>query len=180
MSVWSQPGCWNLLKVPRWSLQLRWEPLIYLLARAGPVGVITYFHLRMELEFRSLSFQPFPDPKRRPSHLVVWRCLVTCPMMISTTLGINWKATSSNHIVTKLLVTEKASVLDTLCVTENCFLWHVTLRASIQLRPSWEGHLASAPGLDKIPESSFPVQRFSFHLTCFSNSNSPLLKPTAV
>lgn len=99
-------------------LQLRLRATIHMLVRAGPVWVIICFHLRIEPEFRFVSFLPFffLFLKRRLSYVVIWQCLI----LIATTLGIKWKATSTNHIVTELLVTEKASVLDLSSVT---FAW---------------------------------------------------------
>lgn len=98
-------------------------------------------------------------------------------MTFSATLGINQTAASLIVTVAEFWVTEKASVPDLLCVTGNCFLGHVTLHGSVQLLPSYKrGTWCPHSHLDKIPVSSFPAQRFSFHLTCFSNSNSPFFE----
>ena len=85
--VCSQPGCWNFFfNSLMILLQLRLRATIHMLVRAGPVWVIICFHLRIEPEFRFVSFLPFffLFLKRRLSYVVIWQCLI----LIATTLGI--------------------------------------------------------------------------------------------
>lgn len=119
-------------------LQLRLRATIHMLVRAGPVRVIICFHLRIEPSLGFSVFALFLFFKSRLSYVVIWQCLI----LIATTLGIKWKATSTNRIVTELLVTEKASVLDLRSVT---FAWLRTAFCDM-----W---------LFKLPFSSIPAGR---------------------
>ena len=108
--VCSQPGCWNFLKIPWWSYCSHDT-------HASQGRASEDYNLFPSEHRTSLGlsvFCPFWFLKRRLSYLVIWQCL------IATTLGIKWKTSSTNRIVTELLVTEKASVLDLSSVT---FAW---------------------------------------------------------
>lgn len=130
------------------------------------------FHLRRELEFRSLGFQPFPDPSwRRASsspilwfeHWKPWLYLVASLMMLSPALVINRTAMSSNHISDRVTSHRRSlSSGPALCDRELLSVTSDISRFLLAPLQSGGGHLVPTPacrvgslhpGLGKIPKS---------------------------
>lgn len=140
--------------------------------------------MELRIQVSQFSVRSRSSCKQSPPPLTSWfehwKSLAipsSLPHTLSTALRINWTATSSNRICDGVPCHRKGlsselPLRDRELLSATCDFSRISL-APPQLE---EVSLVPAPGPDKIPESPFPAWRFSFHLTCFINSNSPLFE----